>query len=73
MKDKIKHFAFSMIIALWSTEGAICAGITKEWCDRYVYHSNTVKESCLDLVADVLGVAVGTMIRVMMLGKWGWY
>ena len=68
-KDKLYHFSVCFVIALYSTEAAFAAALAKEYGDSKAY-GNTW--SWADILADVLGVILGTVIRVLIIKRWNW-
>lgn len=70
-KDKIKHFFLALVLTwliFWLVKNiAIAAlavlllGLLKELVDQ-IKGKNTVKESALDLLANVLGIGLGLLI-----------
>ena len=69
-KDKIMHFAVCLAISMWSTEAAVGAALGKEYGDK----NATGNHWCwLDLLADGIGIAIGTTIRVLIAHRWNWY
>ena len=68
-KDKLYHFSVCFVIALYSTEAAFAAALAKEYGDSKAY-GNTW--SWADILADVLGIILGTVIRVLIIKRWNW-
>lgn len=68
-KDKLYHFSVCFVIALYSTEAAIVGALAKEYGDSKAY-GNTW--SWADILADVLGIILGTVIRVLIIKRWNW-
>lgn len=68
-KDKVYHILVCMVVALYSTECAMCCALTKEWCDWKVYYNHWC---WWDVLADTIGIAIGTTIRVLVIGRWNW-
>lgn len=68
-KDKVKHMFACLIIAIYSTEAAITAAITKEYADSNAKGNHWC---WWDLVADAVGIAIGTAIRVLIIKRWNW-
>ena len=67
--DKVRHFFVCFIIAVYSTECAIVAALTKEYVDG----KNPNNHACiLDLLADLLGIIVGTALRFILIMRWNW-
>lgn len=58
-KDKVKHFCACLVIAIISPILAIVAAIGKEWYDM---KQNGNHWCWKDIVADVVGIIVGTII-----------
>lgn len=58
-KDKVKHFCACLVIAIISPILAIVAAIGKEWYDM---KQNGNHWCWKDIVADVAGIIVGTII-----------
>lgn len=72
-KNSVKHFAYSFLAALYSTDFALGVGVGKEAAD-YLYY----KHACAwDLVFDVAGTALGTAARMCLIrliyGHWTYY
>jgi uncharacterized protein YfiM (DUF2279 family) len=57
------------VIALYSTEAAFAAALAKEYGDSKAYGNFW---SWWDIVADTLGIILGTVIRVLIIGRWNW-
>ena len=68
-KDKLYHFSACFVIALYSTEAALAAALAKEYGDSKAYGNYW---SWWDILADVLGIILGTVIRVLIIGRWNW-
>jgi uncharacterized membrane protein len=68
-KDKLYHFAVCFVIALYSTEAAFAAALAKEYGDSKAYGNYW---SWWDILADVLGIILGTVIRVLIIKRWNW-
>ena len=68
-KDKLYHFSVCFVIALYSTEAAIVGALAKEYGDSKAY-GNTWSRA--DILADVLGIILGTVIRVLIIKRWNW-
>ena len=63
-KDKVKHFCACLVIAIISPILAIVAAIGKEWYDM---KQNGNHWCWKDIVADVVGIIVGTIIFSLLL------
>lgn len=63
-KDKVKHFGVCLVIAIISPILAIVAAIGKEWYDM---KQNGNHFCWKDIVADVVGIIVGTIIFSLLL------
>lgn len=69
-KDKIIHFLVCLIISFFSTEAALGAALAKEYGDK----TNPNSHWCYwDLVWDCAGILVGSIIRMICIGKYNWY
>lgn len=68
-KDKLYHFSVCFVIALYSTEAALAAALAKEYGDSKAYGNYW---SWWDILADVLGIILGTVIRVLIIKRWNW-
>jgi uncharacterized membrane protein len=68
-KDKLYHFSVCFVIALYSTEAAFAAALAKEYGDSKAYGNFW---SWWDIVADTLGIILGTVIRVLIIERWNW-
>jgi uncharacterized membrane protein len=68
-KDKLYHFSVCFVIALYSTEAAFAAALAKEYGDSKAYGNFW---SWWDIVADTLGIILGTVIRVLIIKRWNW-
>lgn len=70
-KDKLYHFSACLGIAVFDTEAAILAALAKEYGDGKAKGNHWC---WWDITADMLGVIVGTGIRLLISGgKWHWY
>lgn len=69
-KNTIKHVCTSFAISLYSTEAAITVGLTKEYIDA---HTKGNHWCWYDMGANLLGIALGTLIRVLVIGRWNWF
>jgi len=68
-KDKLRHFIVCFIIAVYSTECAFVAALTKEYADG----KNPNNHACVwDLLADLLGIILGTVCRILLIQRWNW-
>ena len=67
--DKFYHFVICFVLSLWSTELAVGCGITKEWCDK-IYADNW---DWSDLWCDVVGVVFGSLVRILIIGRYNWF
>lgn len=74
-KDKLYHVIACLVIALFETEAAIACALTKEGADNLNYG-----HWCWwDIAYDMLGVLIGTMIRLLLTklvygyACWRWY
>ena len=63
-KDKVKHFGVCLVIAIISPILAIVAAIGKEWYDMKQQGNHWCWK---DIVADVVGIIVGTIIFSLLL------
>ena len=62
-KDKVKHFCACLVIAIISPILAIVAAIGKEWYDM---KQNGNHWCWKDIVADVVGIIVGTVAHIII-------
>lgn len=70
-KDKLYHLAACLAVSVFDTEAAIAAALAKEYGDSKAYGNHWC---WWDLVADTIGIAIGTTIRLVLTGgKWNWY
>lgn len=68
--DKVLHALACFGISLYSTEAAIAAALAKEYGDK----GSPFNHWCWwDLAWDMLGVTVGTTIRILISGRWNWF
>ena len=68
--DKLYHFLVCTATSFASTELAIGLALGKEYGDK----GATGNHWCWwDILADAIGIAVGTGIRVMISGNWNWF
>ena len=70
-KDKLYHLAACLAVSVYSTEAAFAAALAKEYDDSKEHGNHWC---WWDLVADTIGIAIGTTIRLVMTGgRWNWY
>ncbi len=67
-KDKIYHIVACCILAMYRVDVAIVAAITKEYADS---KSPNNKWDWLDILADVVGIIIGVLIRVYVFDIFG--
>ena len=68
-KEKAYHFWACLVLALYSTEMAIATIFAKEYGDS----KSPDNHWCWwDVVSGMLGVIVGTVIRILIIGQWNW-
>lgn len=72
-EDKILHFLVNVILAFYSTEGAVFASLAKEFGDK----GNPSNHWCWgDIAADMVGALAGTLLRlgtmICISGHWSW-
>lgn len=67
--DKIKHAFVCFMIALYSTEAAISAALAKEYGDSNAKGNHWC---WWDLVADMIGIVLGTIVRILIIKRWNW-
>lgn len=76
-KDKIKHFFLALVLTLlifWLVKNLVIAtlavllfGLIKELVDQ-VRGKNTIRETLLDSLANVLGISLGLLIIKVIVG-----
>lgn len=69
--DKFKHFLICFVLSLYSTELALGCSVTKEWCDR-MYSDGSNHFCWYDLFCDLVGVVIGTMLRMIIINRYNW-
>lgn len=69
-KDKLQHFAVCLVASFLSTELAAGLALGKEYGDRNAVGNHWC---WWDILADSLGIIVGTTARVLIIGRWNWY
>lgn len=72
MTNNILHLAICFIVSLYSTETAVGCALTKEWCDTAIYGANDKAECINDLIFDAIGIVAGTVLRLVLTGRWNW-
>jgi len=69
--DKLYHFLVCAAGAVFETEAAVAAAVAKEYGDYKAYGNHWC---WWDILADTLGILVGTGVRLLISGgKWHWY
>ena len=68
-QDKIKHFAVCVILSLINPMLAVGASLGKEYGDKGAVGNHWC---WWDVVSGMLGVIVGTVIRILIIGQWNW-
>lgn len=69
-KDKLYHLLICLVTAFGSTEFAIGAALGKEYGDKTAIGNHWC---WLDLIADFIGILIGTLLRILLIHKWSWY
>lgn len=69
--DKLYHFLVCAAGAVFETEAAVAAAVAKEYGDSRAAGGHWC---WWDILADTLGIIVGTSVRLLISGgKWHWY
>lgn len=68
--DKLQHFWVCLLISIFSTEAAFGAALAKEYGDSKAEGNHWC---WYDLIADGIGIIIGTILRLLIINRWSWY